>query len=166
MIEKLVSLKGVMLVAVMLLVPLFALGWLTREDPADKPYLRIVGGGFIFNYRVADVFYGFTAVVQKPLPTGTIVEAAFEDPAGGEPHTVRQRIGGVEMGKFAMRSPPVRGVEAGKPYNVAIRVFDRDERHLLWQDDMQFTSQISDAVVPDVPLTVGPGYAKNPNAGG
>jgi hypothetical protein len=166
MIEKLVSLKGMVLVAVVLLVPLFALGWLTREDPADKPYLRIVGGGFIFNYRVADVFYGFTAVVQKPLPTGTIVEAAFEDPAGGEPHTVRQRIGGPEMAKFAMRSPPVRGVEAGKAYSVAIRVFDRDERRLLWQDDMQFTSQVSDAVVPDAPLTVGPGYARNPNAGG
>lgn len=166
MIEKLVSLKGLVLVAVVLLVPLFALGWLTREDPADKPYLRIVGGGFIFNYRVSDVYYGFTAIVQKPLPTGTIVEAAFEDPAGGTVHTVRQRIGGPEMAKFAMRSPSVRGVEAGKPYNVAIRVFDRDEKHLLWQDDMQFTSQVSDAVVPDAPLTVGPGYARNPNAGG
>lgn len=166
MLEKLVSLKGFVTAAVLLLVPLFVIGWLTREDPGEKPYLQILGGGFIFNYRVADVFYGFTAVVQRPLPTGSIIEAAFEDPGGGEAHTVRQRIGGVEMTRFAMRSPPVRGVEAGKAYHVAIRVFDRDERQLLWEHDMEFRSQISDAVVPDEPLIVGPGYTRNPNAGG
>jgi hypothetical protein len=165
MLEKLVSLKGLLAVAIALLVPLFVLGWLTREDPGEKPYLQILGGGFIFNYRVADVFYGFTAVVQKPLPTGTVVEAAFEDPAGGAPHTVRQRIGGVEMTRFAMRSPPVRGVEAGKAYHVAIRILDRDGQ-LLWEHDTEFRSQISDDAVPDAPLTVGPGYARNPNDGG
>ena len=69
-----------------LLAILFAIGWLTREDPANKPYLQIVGGGFVFNYRVADNFYGFTAIVSRPLESGSIIEATFEDPAG-EPGT-------------------------------------------------------------------------------
>jgi len=162
MFDRIFTLGRVLTAAGALLVLLFAIGWATREDPGEKPYIRIIGGGFIFNYRVADVHYGFTAVVERPLPTGTIVEAEFEDPSGGEPHIVRQRMGGPETARFAMRSPPVRGVEAGKPYHVALRVFDREEKGLLWSHGQDFRSQISDDVVPEVPLTIGPGYARNP----
>ncbi len=149
-----------------LLVPLFVLGWLTREDPAEKPWLQVLGGGFIFNYRVADVYYGFTAAVMKPLPTGSIVEAGFEDPAGGPPLVVRQRVGGAEMSRLALRSPPVRGVEAGRDYHVFLHILDRDDERLLWSSDLTFRSNISDTVVPERPLTIGPGYARNPAAGG
>lgn len=166
MLERVFSLRGVVAAACVLLVPLFAVGWLTREDPGDKPYLQILGGGFVFNYRVADVYYGFTAFVQRPLPTGSVIEAAFEDPGGGPPHLVRQRIGGAEMTRFSLRSPPVRGVQAGKPYHVAIRVLDREEKQLLWSHGVEYSSQIGDEVVPDRPLTIGPGYARNPQTGG
>jgi hypothetical protein len=140
---------------------LFALGWMSRVDPEQKPYLNVLGGGFIFNYRVADVYYGFTAVVMRPLPTGSIIEASFEDPRGGAPHVVRQRVG-TDTNRYSLRSPPVRGVEKGKPYEVSIRVMDRSERTLLWSHRMDFRSQISDDVVPDRPLTIGPGYHRNP----
>lgn len=148
--------------SVALLALLFAAGWATRHDPADKPYLKILGGGFMFNYREGEVFYGFTAVVQRPLPTGSVIEASFEDPAGGEADVVRERVGtGTE--RYSLRSPPVRGVEAGKAYSVAIRVLDREQGQTLWADRLQFTSQISDSVVPAKALTVGPGYHRNPS---
>lgn len=140
---------------------LLAAGWLTREVPASKPYLKILGSGFIFNYRVADVYYGFTVLVQRPLPTGSIIEATFEDPAGGTGHVVRTRVG-TDTARYSLRSPPVRGVEKDKPYKVAIRVLDREERAVLWRDSVSVRSQVGDAVVPDRPLTVGPGYARNP----
>lgn len=165
MLER-VSPVGLVAAACALLVPLFAIGWLTREDPREKPYLQVMGGGFIFNYRVADVYYGFTAAIVRPLPTGSIVEAAFEDPAGGPPHVVRQRVGGAEMARLSLRSPPVRGVEAGHPYKVEVRVLDREGKTLLWSRELAFKSGISDAVVPDKPLTIGPGYARNPATGG
>lgn len=149
-----------------LLVPLFVLGWLTREDPAEKPWLQVMGGGFIFNYRVADVYYGFTAAVMRPLPTGSIVEAAFENPAGGPPLVVRQRVGGAEMTRLSLRSPPVRGVEAGRDYHVALHILDREDERVLWSSELTFRSNISDKVVPERPLTIGPGYARNPAAGG
>lgn len=145
-----------------LLVPLFVIGWLTREDPAERPYLKVLGGGFIFNYRVADVYCGFTAAIMRPLPTGSIVEAAFENPAGGPPYIVRERVGGADMARLSMRSPPLRGVEAGKHYKVALRVLDREETQIVWSRDLTFESNISDAVVPEQPLTIGPGYARNP----
>jgi hypothetical protein len=154
-----ISLPRIVGAGVVLLAVLLAVGWLTREDPAARPYLKILGGGFMFNYRVADVYYGFTAVVDRPLPTGSIIEAAFEDPAGGPEHVVRTRVG-TGTSRYALRSPPVRGVEADKPYRVAIRVLDRTERQILWTHDLAFTSRIGDAVVPARPLTVGPGYAR------
>lgn len=147
--------------AVALLALLLAIGWATREDPADKPYLKILGGGFMFNYRIAEVYYGFTASVERPLPTGSIIEAAFEDPGGGAHHVVRARVG-TDSERYSLRSPPVRGVEKDRDYVVAVRVLDREERQVLWRDELSFRSQISDEIVPDKPLTIGPGYALNP----
>jgi hypothetical protein len=61
-----------------------------------------------------------------------------------------------------LRSPPVRGVEKDRSYKVAVRILDRQETEELWHDELSFRSQISDTVVPDAPLTVGPGYTPNP----
>lgn len=164
MLDRLFSLKRVLAAVFALLAVLFAIGWVTRQDVGELPYLKLVGGGFIYNYRVSDVYYGFTAVVLKPIPTGSIVEASFEDPGGGPALIVRQRIGGVEMARFAMRSPPVRGVRAGHPYHVTLRLLDRESGQVIWTHDQTFTSQIDDDIVPKTPLTIGPGYARNPQA--
>jgi hypothetical protein len=150
---------GVALVAV-----LFAVGWATRQNPADKPMLNILGGGFIFNYRIADIYYGFTAVVQRPLESGSIIEARFENPAGGKELVVRERVSPM-TNRYVFRSPPVRGVEAGRPYKVEVRVLDRLETGELWSTRLDFASQISDRNMPDKPLTIGPGYHSNPGIG-
>lgn len=163
MLDSMFSLKRVLAFASALIAVLFAIGWLTREDPAELPYLKLVGGGFIYNYRVADVYYGFTAAVLKPIPTGSVVEATFDNPAGGAPFVVRQRMGGPEMVRFAMRSPSLRGVKAGHAYRVLIRILDREEEQtVLWRHMAEFRSQIGDDIVPNEPLTIGPGYARNP----
>jgi hypothetical protein len=151
--------------AVSLAAVLFAVGWLTREDPANKPFLEILGGGFVFNYRIADNFYGFTALVSRPLESGSIIEARFENPEGGEPLVVRERVSPM-TNRYPMRTPPLRGVEAHKPYKVTIRVLDREETREIWSTTRSYSSQISDAKTPDKPLTIGPGYHLNPDRGG
>lgn len=140
---------------------LLAVGWATREDPAEKPYLDIAGGGFIYNYREAQVYYGFVAHVLKPLPLGTWLIAEFENPAGGPPLTVETRLHARSV-RYGVHSPQVRGVKAGKPYHVAIRLYDYTRSRLIWSGEKAFTSQIDDTVVPDRPLTIGPGYFPNP----
>lgn len=162
--DSLFSTRRVLAAVLTLIAVLFALGWMTRQDVGELPYLRIIGGGFIYNYRVSDVYYGFTAVVLKPIPTGAIVEAAFENPGGGPPLVVRQRMGGVEMTRFAMRSPPVRGVRAGRAYHVTIRLLGRETEQPFWSVEKTYVSQIDDDIVPKEPLTIGPGYARNPKA--
>lgn len=150
---------------VAVLAVLMAIGWATRENPQDKPLLAILGGGFMFNYREAEVFYGFTAQVTKPLETGSVIEARFENPAGGEALVVRKRVSPV-TDRYALRSPPIRGVTANRPYHVAVRVLDRTESQELWATTLDFESQISDDVVPTKPLIIGPGYTKNPEVVG
>lgn len=153
------TLRHVIASAIGLVAVLFAIGWITRQDPAEKPYLTILGGGFIANYRIADMHYGFIALVTRPLPTGSIIEATFEDPAGGPPIFVSQRVG-TDTERYTFRTPPVKGVEAGKRYAVEIRIFDRERERELWRHEMAYASQIDGGVMPDAALTVGPGYAR------
>ncbi|MBI3673159.1 MAG: hypothetical protein HY245_07045, partial [Rhizobiales bacterium] len=37
-------------------------------DDSTTPYLEFAGGGFVFNYRSANHFYGFVARQKKPVP--------------------------------------------------------------------------------------------------
>ncbi len=152
-----VVLSGIGLVAVLL-----ALGLATREDIASKPYLKIAGSGFIFNYRVADAFYGFTAVVQKPVKAYSQIEASFENPAGGPPIKVNQVVT-PRTARYGIRTPPLRGIEKDKPYKVSVRLLQNGDGAVLFDDSFTVASQMSDAVMPPEPLTIGPGYTQNPH---
>jgi len=132
-----------------------------RPPPGAKPYLTFLGGGFIFNYRIGEVTYGFTAQVTRPLPVGTIIEAAFEDPSGGAPLVVRVRVG-TEKLRYSLSSPPVQGVIADRPYHVTVRLVARDGEEILARYDKDYVSQVGQEVMPDGPLTVGPGYQHPP----
>ncbi|EKF20853.1 hypothetical protein [Nitratireductor pacificus] len=149
--------QRIVLASCALLAALFAIGWMTREDPGEKPLLQVLGGGFVYNYRISEMHYGFSAAVAKPLASGSIIEASFEDPAGGEPHTVRERVT-PRSTRYALHSPPIRGVEARRPYRVAVRVLDRQGEAVLWSRDLDFVSQVDDRIVAEAPLIVGPGH--------
>lgn len=137
-----------------------------REDPDAKPYLVFRGGGFIFNYRIAEVFYGFNVRIVRPVPVGSIIEAEFENPGGGAPILVSKRVGTLTT-RYSLRTPPVTGVVAGKPYRVVVRLLDRDSGTAFATYEREYVSNIGDDVMPAAPLTVGPGYhrPKVPDAG-
>jgi hypothetical protein len=144
-----------------LLVVLLAIGLAMREPVGDKPYLRIAGASFIFNYRVAEVFYGFTAEVQRPVRNLSLLEAVFEDPGGGAPIRVTERLN-PRTKRYSLRTPPVRGVEKDRPYKVVVRLIQNGDDAILFEEEFTVRSQMADDVVPDRPLTVGPGYMRNP----
>lgn len=155
------GLPQIVIGAIGLLAILLAIGLAMREPVGDKPHLRIAGASFIFNYRVAEVFYGFTAEVQRPVRNLSVLEAEFEDPGGGPPIRVRERLN-PRTKRYSLRTPPVRGVEKDRPYKVTVRLIQNGDNAILFEDAFTVRSQIADAVVPDRPLTVGPGYARNP----
>lgn len=149
--------KTVVILAMSLCTVLFAVGWFTREDPAEKSYLQVSGGGFIFNYRTAEAFYGFTADVLRPVEVGSILEATFENPSGGDPYVVSDRLT-ARTTTYSLRTPPLQGIAAHKPYIVAIRLYDRQHDNLIWEMQRSYSSQLSDEVMPKHPLTIGPGH--------
>lgn len=122
---------------------LFALGWMTRDDPSKKPYLAILGGGFVVTYPVTDIYYGFSARVEKPLAAGSIIEASFEDPAGGPPLVESVRVS-ARTTRYSLRTPNLDGVEAGKPYRVVVKVYDYRRETLIETHEESFTSRIGD----------------------
>lgn len=146
----------------LLLILLFSFGWATRNDPSEKPYLSVLGGGFIYNYREGEEYYDVVTQVEKPLAEGSIVEVEFENPAGGAPFVVSDRVS-ARTTRYAFHSPQIHGVVGGKPYKVVIRVFDRERTQLIWSTTRNFKSDLDDNVVPKKPLVIGPGYTPNPN---
>ena len=133
------------------------------DDPA-APYVEFLGGGFIFNYRLAEADYGFVVKPVRPLPAGSVLEALFEDPAGGPPLRVRQtaRSG---MLQYSFRSPPVTGVVAGRPYRVELRLLEAATGSELARYERSFRADVGQEALPAAPPVVGPGYQPNPAAG-
>ena len=41
------------------------------DNQSDKPYMKIAGGGFMFNYRYSIMNYGFVVKPLRPLPEGS-----------------------------------------------------------------------------------------------
>lgn len=134
------------------------------EDDPNTPYVEFAGGGFIFNYNVASAYYGFVATVKRRVPPGTILEAEFEDPAGGPPLVVRG-IAGVYARQFHFESPPVEGVVANRDYRVELRLIDPADGRLLAAYSRTFRSDLDQDMLPAAPTTIAPTYRPNPQSG-
>jgi hypothetical protein len=126
------------------------------------PYLELQGGGFIFNYRIAEATMGLVAVPVRALPENATVEARFENPAGGPPIVLDEKALSTTA-KFAFTTPPLTGIVADKDYKVTLRLLDADGKEVE-KIEKNFRSQVDQAMLPEKPLTIGPGYTKNPDA--
>ena len=129
---------------------------LAQRGGDDAPMLALEGGGFVFNYRIAEATYGLVARVDRAIPAGTRIIASFDDPAGGPP-IVEEQVARAGMMKLVLKSPPVEGVVAGKPYGVTVRMLT-PEGEEIGRLVTSFTSNIDQSVMPKAPLTTGPGY--------
>jgi hypothetical protein len=133
-------------------------------DDASKPYVEIEGGGFIFNYRIAEAFYGVSLRPMRRLEVGTVLEAEFENPAGGKSYVVRETVDAARL-SYMLRTPGLSGIEKDRPYRVEVRVLAGDGR-LLASYERTFKSDLDQSVLPEKPLTIGPGYTPNPELEG
>jgi hypothetical protein len=144
------------------LLALAAAAWAVRVPPGETPYLKIAGAGFMMNYRTAEATYGFTALVTKPVKNSSVIEAIFEDPAGGPPIVVRAKLW-PKTRQYGLQTPPLQGIEKDRPYQVTVRLLQQGDGAVLFEDAFTVVSSLSSAVMPSAPLTIGPGYTKNPN---
>jgi hypothetical protein len=128
------------------------------EDNAATPYLEFAGGGFVFNYRNADHYYGFVVRSRKPLPEGAILEARFEMPQGAPEQVVRAEPAPGQL-QYAFRTQTLRGIEKGHDYKAVIRVIDGKTGSEIASYAKSFHTDVDQASLPDKPLVTGPGYA-------
>ena len=126
----------------------------------NGPYLDISGGGFIFNYRVSEAYAGFIAAPLRTLPEHSRIEATFEDPAGGTPIVLTMDVVPARK-QYSFSTPPLSGIKANTDYDVTIRLVAADGSEIE-KIDKKFRSDVDESVLADKPLTVGPGYTKNP----
>jgi hypothetical protein len=123
-------------------------------------YLEVVGGGFAFNYRIAEATADIIVAPVRDLPVGAAVEVTFEDPAGGGPFVLRKDAP-AEKQRIDFTTPPLQGIIAGKGYAVTVRLLAENGSELE-RIEKTFRSELDQTVLPEKPLTIGPGYAPNP----
>lgn len=146
----------------------FALGLLAlaacRDTGGEGEYFEISGKLFVFNYRMATATYLVTLKPLQPPRDGETAVATFEDPAGGAPIMVRQKIW-PRLDKVTIESPPLRCVVKDKPYAVTVVIEGADgaTRQTI---KTTMTSSENQELLPDAPLVVGPVYTPNPELAG
>lgn len=138
---------------------LSALPGCSDGDP-DAPYVEFAGGGFVFNYRLAEAYYGFVVRRLRRIPAGTILEVEFEDPSGGKPIVIRQTALPTRL-FYKFETPPVQGVRASIDYHVVLRLIDPATQRTLARYGRSFRSDVDQSILPGRPPVVGPGYQRS-----
>jgi hypothetical protein len=122
---------------------------------------ELTGRLFVFNYREATANYLITLKATAPLPEGAFAEAEFENPRGGAPLSVRQKLFPA-MEKIVLESPHLQCVRKGHRYKVTIRLLEADGR-TIQTIETSVASDVDQSVLPAKPLVVGPLYTPNPD---
>ncbi|WP_454848908.1 hypothetical protein [Rhizobium binxianense] len=122
--------------------------------------LEVTGHLFVFNYRVASATYLLTLKKTAPIPDGSVIVAEFENPQGGAPLVLNQKVFPIDE-KIALQSENLHCVRKDRPYSVAVRLMDKDGK-LLQELKAEFKSDLDQTVLPSKPLVLGAGYEKNP----
>ncbi len=130
------------------------------RESGNEDYLVLTGKVFIFNYRVATATYVVTFAKAKPVPDGSTVLAVFENPAGGDPLRIEQKVWPLSD-KVALESPPLSCVVKDKPYHFSVSLIGPDKA-MLQTVESTLTGTLDQTVLPDRPLVVGPVYTPNP----
>ncbi|MDQ2705588.1 MAG: hypothetical protein M3Y43_10510, partial [Pseudomonadota bacterium] len=92
-----------------------------RDSGGEGEYFAVEGKIFVFNYREAKATYLINIVPVRSIEDELAAVASFENPAGGEPLVVRQKIWS-KTAKTTIESPPLRCVVKDRPYRVSIRI--------------------------------------------
>ena len=127
------------------------------------PYLDISGGGFIFNYRLSEAYAGFIAAPLRALPDNARIEATFENPAGGAPIVLAKDVT-PDRREYSFTTDALHGIKANTDYDVTVRLIGADGK-TIETIDKKLHSDLDQSVLADKPLTVGPGYTRNPALG-
>lgn len=136
----------------LLAAPLLALAGCGSAE--SGPFLAYAGGGFIFNYRTANHYYGLVMRQRRPLPEGGRIEVRFEVPGGEEVQSEPVTAGRLQ---YKFQTGDLDGIVPGHGYTASVRLLDPAGKELE-RFDKRFTTTVDQSTLPDKPLVTGPGY--------
>ena len=122
---------------------------------------EISGKIFVFNYRLARATYVVTLRPLQPMGEGQVAVASFQDPAGGAPLVVEQKVW-PKLDKVTLESPALTCIVKNKPYAIAISIKGADGA-VLQKIDTTLMSTEDQSVLPDRPLVIDQLYTANPD---
>jgi hypothetical protein len=140
---------------------LLAMVLLPGCDDGQKPQASFAGGGFVFNYRIGEAFYGVVINTEGKLPAEAIIQASFEDPTGGQPILVMDEIREGQR-RYMLRTPGLKGIKKDVPYKVVVEILDKSGGEVVERIERTFRSPVDQSMIPQGPLIIGPGYTLNP----
>lgn len=149
-----------------LLLPLLAMSLALGacRDTGKDALFEVTGRLVVFNYREALLTYIVTLKPLRPIEAGEVAVTTMDNPAGGAPLVFSQKLFAGHT-KVTIESPPLECVVKARPYKVAIRIQDANG-DLLQAIEADMVSAQDQAMLPDRPLVVGPGYQPNPELKG
>jgi hypothetical protein len=127
------------------------------KDDAPTAYVEFTGGGFIFNYRTANHYYGFVVRQKKPLPEGGRLEARFEVPGGRPEQVVEQPTRRGQL-QYVFQTGDLDGIVKDHPYKAILRILDGTTGAVIAKYETTFKTHVDQSTLPEGPLVVGPGY--------
>jgi hypothetical protein len=130
------------------------------RDSGQGALYEISGRLFEFNYRLGIATYVITLHPLRQVGEGNVAVVDFEDPAGGDPLVVTQKIW-PKLPHVTLTSPPLNCVVKDRPYAVAIHIEDQ-EGTVLQELKTTLVSTQDQSDLPDVPLVTGSKYVLNP----
>jgi hypothetical protein len=131
------------------------------KEEAPTPFVKIVGGSFLFNYRYSKMSYGFVVRQLKPLPEGSVLEASFDLPDTDRKFVVTKPVKAGQL-QYSFETEPLRGVRKNTPYRVQLKLLEADTGKELALVEQVFKSDVDQATLPIKAPVVGPGYQTNP----
>lgn len=135
-----------------------------RDSGGEGEYFAISGKLVVFNYRVATATFLVTLKPLQRMRDDQTAVATFEDPAGGAPIVVRQKVW-PKLNKVALESPPLRCIVKDRPYAMTVQI-ENGAGITVQSIDTTIRSSEDQSVMPDRPLVIGPVYTPNPELAG
>jgi hypothetical protein len=131
------------------------------KEQAPQPFLKIVGGSFMFNYRYSKMTYGFVARQLRPLPEGSVLEASFDLPQTERKFVVTQPAKNGKL-HYGFETEALRGVQKNIPYKVRLKLLEATTGKELELVEQVFKSDVDQDTLPVRAPVVGIGYQTNP----
>ncbi|KRB25949.1 hypothetical protein ASE05_08260 [Mesorhizobium sp. Root172] len=151
------------LVAGAILIAAAALGG-CRDTGGEGKLFEVSGKIFVFNYRLARATYVVTLRPLQPMGEGQVAVASFQNPAGGAPLVVEQKVW-PKLDKVSLESPALACIVKNKPYAIAISIKGADGT-VLQTIDTTLMSTEDQSILPDRPLVIDQLYTANPDLAG